>query len=183
MSVPLEGWSLYRALTEVADVHLVTHVRNRENILKQGVQEGSQFTALDSTPVEKPLDKVGELLRGSAGVGWTTATALSALPYYYFEEVLWQRFGARIKAREFDLVHRYTPISPTTPSTLAARCKAAAVSTIEKPRPRLALRTQWPLSSGWSPGAWSSRWSKGAVKRCGSDSRWLIGRSPSGRRS
>lgn len=146
VSVPLEGWSLYRALTEVADVHLVTHVRNRENILKQGVQEGSQFTALDSSPVEKPLDKVGSLLRGgNAGVGWTTATALSALPYYYFEEVLWQRFGARIKAREFDLVHRYTPISPTTPSTLAARCKEAGVPFVMGP---LNGGLPWPKGFG-----------------------------------
>jgi glycosyltransferase involved in cell wall biosynthesis len=145
VSVPLEGWSLYHALTEVADVHLVTQVRNRENILKQGVREGSQFTALDSTPVEKPLDKVGQLLRGSAGVGWTTATALSVLPYYYFEEVLWQRFGARIRAREFDLVHRYTPISPTTPSTLAARCKAAGVPFLMGP---LNGGLPWPKGFG-----------------------------------
>lgn len=145
VSVPLEGWSLYHALAEVADVHLVTHVRNRENILKQGVQEGSQFTALDSTPVEKPLDKVGEVLRGKTGVGWTTATALSALPYYYFEEVLWRRFGPRIEAGEFDLVHRYTPISPTTPSTLAARCKKAGVPFVMGP---LNGGLPWPKGFG-----------------------------------
>lgn len=133
VSVPLEGWSLARALAEVADVHLVTQVRNRENILKQGLVEGRDFTALDSTPVERPLEKVGEVLRGKAGVGWTTATALSVLPYYYFEELLWRRFGDRIRAKEFDVVHRYTPISPTTPSTLAPRCAEAGVPFIMGP--------------------------------------------------
>jgi glycosyltransferase involved in cell wall biosynthesis len=145
VSVPLEGWSLARALAEVADVHLVTQVRNRENILKQGLMEGRDFTALDSTPVEKPLEKVGGLLRGQAGVGWTTATALSVLPYYYFEELLWRRFGDRIRAREFDVVHRYTPISPTTPSTLAARCHAAGVPFIMGP---LNGGLPWPKGFG-----------------------------------
>ncbi|MBJ6760823.1 glycosyltransferase [Myxococcaceae bacterium JPH2] len=145
VSVPLEGWSLFHALTDVADVHLVTQVRNRENILKQGLVEGRDFTALDSTPVERPLDKVGGLLRGQAGVGWTTATALSVLPYYFFEELLWRRFGARIQAREFDVVHRYTPISPTTPSTLAARCQKAGVPFIMGP---LNGGLPWPKGFG-----------------------------------
>lgn len=145
VSVPLEGWSLAHALAQVADVHLVTHTRNRENILKQGWVEGKDFTALDSTPVERPLDKVGTLLRGQAGVGWTTATALSVLPYYYFEELLWRRFGDRIRAREYDLVHRYTPISPTTPSTLAMRCEAAGVPFVMGP---LNGGLPWPKGFG-----------------------------------
>lgn len=145
VSVPLVGWSLYRALTEVADVHLVTNVRNRESILNQGLREGSDFTALDSSPVENPLNRIGGLMLLRGSVGWTTATAMSALPYYYFEEALWRRFGPRIKAREFDLVHRATPLSPTTPSTLAARCKAAGVPFVLGP---LNGGLPWPKGFG-----------------------------------
>ena len=122
VSVPLEGWSLYHALTEVADVHLVTHVRNRENLLKAGVKPEA-FTALDTAAVDRPLEKVGEVLRGKANLGWTTFTALGAVSYYLFEALLWQRFGERIEAREYDVVHRLTPISPTTPSLIAALCE------------------------------------------------------------
>ena len=71
--------------------------------------------------------RVGQLLRGKSGVNWTTSTALQTLAYPYFERLVWRRFGARIRGGEFDIVHRITPLSPTTPSPLAARCAAAGV--------------------------------------------------------
>lgn len=131
-SVPLVGWSHAQALSALADVHLVTQVRNEENIRKAGVPE-DRFTALDTRAVEAPLEKVGKLLRGEGGLGQTTATALSAFSYYLFEYLLWQRFGARIKAREFDIVHRLTPLSPTTPSIIAGRCRRAGVPFVVGP--------------------------------------------------
>src|SRR5579872_6192245 len=125
-SVPLVGWSHWRALSRVVDGHLVTQVRNEENILKAG-EPRERFTALDSTPVERRVDRIGRVLRGSAGGGLTTMTALSALSYYYFEELLWRKFGKRIAAGEWDIVHRLTPLSPTTPSILASRCRKHGV--------------------------------------------------------
>jgi alpha-maltose-1-phosphate synthase len=120
-SVPLVGWSHWRALSRVVDGHLVTHIRNRENILKSG-EPPERFTALDSTPVERHVQRLGQVLRGRSGGGLTTLMALSALPYYYFEHILWRQFGERIAAHEWDVVHRLTPLSPTTPSLLAAKC-------------------------------------------------------------
>ena len=61
-------------------------------------------------------------MRRKAKLGWTFSTANRVLPYWYFEHVLWQTLGARIAAREFDVVHRLTPLSPTTPSVIAGRC-------------------------------------------------------------
>jgi glycosyltransferase involved in cell wall biosynthesis len=117
-SVPLEGWSLSRALAKITDAHLVTHIRNREAIVRAGLTEGRDFSVIDNERVAGPLYKLSELLRGGTGKGWTTITAFSALAYYAFEKELWRQFKDRICAREFDLVHRITPISPTHQSLI-----------------------------------------------------------------
>lgn len=132
VSVPLVGWSHARAVARRIDTHTVTQVRNRDAFLRAGVPE-SQFTAIDSEAVAARIYKLATLIRGGSGKGWTTNTALSALSYLYFERLLWKQFGPRIRAGEFDLVHRITPLSPTVPSPIARRCRAAGVPFILGP--------------------------------------------------
>jgi glycosyltransferase involved in cell wall biosynthesis len=126
-SVPLVGWSHCAAIAKLTDAHVVTQVRNREAFLRAGWREDVDFTSIDSEAAARPLWRFDRLLRSATGLGWTATTALAALPYYYFEHLVWRRFGARIQSGEFALVHRVTPLSPTTPSTIAARCRAAGV--------------------------------------------------------
>jgi alpha-maltose-1-phosphate synthase len=133
VSVPLEGWSHARAIAEVCDVHLVTQVRNRDAIRRAGLKEGVDFTAIDSEMVARPAWKVAQLIRGGSNHGWTTVTAIGSLTYWYFEELVWKNFGAKVEARQFDVVHRLTPLSPTTPSSLARRCKRAGVPFVMGP--------------------------------------------------
>lgn len=127
VSVPLEGWSHSKAIASMTDAHLVTQIRNREAIERTGWVEGREFTAIDSEAVAKPLWKMASMLRGGAGKGWTTVTAVEALSYYWHERLIWKKFGERIRAGEFDVVHRVTPLSPTTPSLIARKCARAGV--------------------------------------------------------
>ena len=120
-SVPLIGWSFSRALAKLADVHLATQVRNRDAIIRAGLIEGRDFTAIDNERVAAPISKLADMLRGGAGKGWTTRMAMSSLVYYSFELELWRQLRPRIAAREFDLVHRITPLSPTSQSIIAKR--------------------------------------------------------------
>jgi glycosyltransferase involved in cell wall biosynthesis len=132
-SVPLVGWSLAAALREVADVHLVTQVRNRETILAEGWVEGQDFTAVDSEALMRPVWKIAEKLRMGQGKGWTVLQAIASATYPYFEHLVWRQFGAEIRAKKYDIVHRITPLSPTATSSLAKKCKAAGVPFILGP--------------------------------------------------
>jgi glycosyltransferase involved in cell wall biosynthesis len=145
VSVPLIGWSLSQALSKITDSHLVTQVRNRRAILDAGLSEGHDFTAIDSEAVGRPLWRLSNFLRGEAGTAWTVATATAALSYYYFERLVWKNFRKRLEAREFDVVHRITPLSPTIPSILARKCESLRVPFIAGP---LNGGVPWPPGFG-----------------------------------
>jgi glycosyltransferase involved in cell wall biosynthesis len=126
-SVPLVGWSHAIALRKLVDGHIVTQVRNRDAFLRAGLVENQDFTAIDSERLARPLWKLASLLRRGNEAGWTTLQAIAPISYYYFERLVRKQFGHDIASRRFDLVHRLTPLSPTTPSILAKDCARAGV--------------------------------------------------------
>lgn len=154
-SVPLEGWSLSQALRKYTSAHIATHIRNRDAMVRAGLVEGQDFTAIDNEYIASPLHKLGNALRGGAGVGWTTGMALSSLAYYAFEHELWRQFRARIQNGEFDLIHRITPLSPTNQSLLAKRLFKSRVPFVIG-----------PLNGGVP-------WPKGFISRQHAEKEWL----------
>ena len=155
VSVPLVGWSLSRAIADVTHAHLVTQVRNRAAILRAGLTEGEDFTAIDNEYVAAPLFKLSNLLRGGIGVGWTTASAFSSLSYYAFEREVWLKFRGRLKAGEFDIVHRITPLSPTSQSIITKRVAKLGIPFV-----------LGPLNGGVP-------WPKGFIDRQHAEKEWL----------
>jgi glycosyltransferase involved in cell wall biosynthesis len=129
-SIPLYGWSQSQALSELTDVHVVTQHWNGPAFLRAGFTD---FTGIDTSIVHEPMKVLIAALRGGEQKGWTLDTALSALEYYYFEQLVWQRFKQLIKSGEFDLVHRITPSSPTSASLIAKKCAKAGVPFILGP--------------------------------------------------
>lgn len=133
VSVPLVGWSHYQALSRIVDTHLVTQIRNRAALLRAGLVEGKDFTAIDSEAFARPLDKLGQKIRGGKGKGWTTMMAIRALSQPHFEKLFWKQFKVRLQKREFDLVHQLTPLSPTLAPRPATWCKKIYVPFIWGP--------------------------------------------------
>jgi len=129
-SVPLVGWfhcqALHR-LTASLDAHIVTQVRNTDAFVRQGWRPGVDFTAVDTELIARPMWRLDEGLRKATGLGWTASTALAPISYAYFEYQVWKEFGQSIKARQWDVVHRVTSLSPTTPSVIAGACRRAGV--------------------------------------------------------
>lgn len=127
VSVPLIGWSLSQAISKQASTHIVTQVRNRQAFIRAGLVEGTDFTAIDNEFLASPLSKFAERIRGGRGKGWTTSTAVASLAYYSFEMMVWRQFRERLIAGEFNLVHRVTPVSPTSQSPIAKRLAAHGI--------------------------------------------------------
>jgi glycosyltransferase involved in cell wall biosynthesis len=125
-SVPLVGWSHARALQRAVGGHLVTQIRNASAFERAGV-DPADYTAIDSEKVARRVHALGAAFGRASGKGWTARMALSAVSYEYFERLVWKAFGPRIRAGEFSVVHRVTPLSPTLPSPIAVRCAQAGV--------------------------------------------------------
>lgn len=145
VSVPLIAWSLSDAIGRRVDVHLVTHVRNRAAILRQGWREGEQFTALDTEWATLAIYRLARFLGGRNNKGWTIHQALAPLGCLAFEMAAWKRFGPDLRAGKYDIVHRVTPMSPTTPSLLGPRLKRLGIPLIIGP---LNGGVPWPKGFG-----------------------------------
>lgn len=125
-SLPVVGYKSALALSREADVTLITHLRNRENIEK-AAPEGLRVRYVDNEYIASPLYKLGTVLRGGSAVGWTTNIALSYPSYLAFEWEAWKLCRDEIRAGKFDVIHRITPMTPTLPSYMATRSKVPFV--------------------------------------------------------
>ena len=133
VSVPLVGWSHSTAIQRATGGHIVTQIRNRQDFIDAGLEEGKDFTAIDSEKVAGRLYRLNTRLR-KLGLGWTTTAAISSISYYYFEKLAAKHFENQLRNGEFDLVHRVTPLSPTSSSPSFSKvCKKHNIPLIVGP--------------------------------------------------
>ncbi len=124
-SVPLLGWRGAESLSRIANVHLVTQVRNKKAILRS--RPPWPCTFIDTEDVAGPLYRLGVRLRRGTGRAWTLNSLIASLSYPLFEKRAWKCLGERVQNKQFDVVHRLTPVSPAFASSFAKRCAALAV--------------------------------------------------------
>lgn len=119
-SLPIVGYKYAKALTRYADVTLVTHVRNRPAMEAAGDMPASVHY-IDTEWLAAPVHRLAHLLRGGDQVAWSVAAIMGYPSYLAFEFQAWRRFREQVWSGAFDLIHRITPMSPTTPSPIAKR--------------------------------------------------------------
>jgi glycosyltransferase involved in cell wall biosynthesis len=120
-SVPLEAYSLARALgqREDVDLTLVSQIRSRKALESDPIAEQAALQFIDNEFLARPMFRLGEILQLGSQLSLTTAAALSWPAYIIFEKMVHRRFGGDLRAHSFDLLHRLSPISPTLGSPLA----------------------------------------------------------------
>jgi glycosyltransferase involved in cell wall biosynthesis len=118
-SSPFFGYQMVRAIARKVDqATLVTQVRNQGSMTKEDVGV-AEMTFVDSEYIANPCWRLASWLRGDPNKAWTVAVALSYFSSLAFDWEVWKQFGTRLKRGEFHMVHRVTPLSPTTPSPMA----------------------------------------------------------------
>lgn len=132
ISVPLVGWMHVQAIAEFADIHLVTHERNRENILACGFP-ASRVSFVTTSLLERAAQAVAHALEGGGAMGGATRTAFAVPAYYLFERAAHLLMRERLVSGEFDLVHRVTPVSPALPSPFVVRARRLRVPFVVGP--------------------------------------------------
>ncbi len=126
-SAALVGWACARAVAAETEAHIVTEWRNRDDFLRAGLVEGKDFTAINNRRLQHLSWSMTNKLSGKGSFSWSLYAMLSNLAYPWFERKLWKAFGPRLRAGEFDVVHRILPLSPTTPSWIAPKLKKIGV--------------------------------------------------------
>jgi glycosyltransferase involved in cell wall biosynthesis len=125
-SVPLEGYNYFHEVSQVADVTLVTHIRNRPAIEKRA--ETADIHYIDENPlIAKYHDGIEKLVNNSKKVIWQLYHLLTYPTYAEFNHRVYKQFGPRIRAGEFDIVHALTPMMPRYPVKAVQACAAAKV--------------------------------------------------------
>jgi glycosyltransferase involved in cell wall biosynthesis len=133
IGLPLVGWWNMQAVSEIADIHVVTHERNRDDILDAGFPP-ERVTFIKALPFARYLKDRGGRIgpKEASGVGSINASVHA--PFYYdFERRVLRKFGKRLRQGEFDLVHRVTPVSRMLPSLIAGPLKKMGVPFVVGP--------------------------------------------------
>lgn len=118
-SLPGFSYSLAKAISDNVDAVLVTHVRNKKDIISAVNGRFKEIIYIDNEYISSPLFKMGNFLKKIGIGGWMTNMALRYPSNIAFEYEIYKLLKERINNNEFDFIHRISPVSPTVPSPIA----------------------------------------------------------------
>jgi glycosyltransferase involved in cell wall biosynthesis len=122
-SVPLVGYKFYRHIGELAQVTLVTHVRNEKAL--RALHPDAEIIVIEESALLAGWHKIAtrlSTLRGSTI--WPLYHTLTYPTYADFDRKVLREMGARITDGHFDVVHAITPMMPRYPYSVHKVCGA-----------------------------------------------------------
>lgn len=121
-SVPLVGYNFFKSIAQFANVHLVTHCRNRSALRRFGV--ASNVTYYEQTWLEKVYYRIIRRLSTFRGqTVWPIRHLLQFPIYFFFDRFVSKTFSSSVKRGDYDLVHALTPIMPRYPYRILRFCR------------------------------------------------------------
>ena len=122
-SEPLSGWKWARELDRRVDLHVITHVRNREAIERAGTLNGTVYY-VDTEKTANRINALNDRLWPKAAT--VNRLMLDAFALRAFDREAYKVARRLVAAGEVELIHRVSPIShETSPPRMthtAARC-------------------------------------------------------------
>lgn len=119
-SVPLVAFNLWDALSRIAEVHLVTHVRNRNAM--EAARQGRSVSYIEEPKSVARYAALIQRLTMRESVNWPLFHALSYPVYVAFNRGVYERFASSVRNGDHDVVHAFTPVLPRYPVALAQAC-------------------------------------------------------------
>jgi len=118
-SLPGFSYSLADSIAHNVDVVLVTHIRNKADISKINTHNFKEIIYIDNEYIASPLYKFSLLLKRIGIGGFMTSMALKYPSNIAFEYETYKMLKKRFNNKEFDFIHRISPVSPTVSSPIA----------------------------------------------------------------
>jgi glycosyltransferase involved in cell wall biosynthesis len=120
-SVPLVGYNLFNGISELADVTLVTHERNRMAL--EGVRNRRNIEYINENPWVSGYYRTVHKLLLKNDANWPMRHLLSYPVYAEFNHKVSARYQNKIKQGHYDVVHSITPMIPRYPVKVVNACK------------------------------------------------------------
>ncbi|MDJ0730411.1 MAG: glycosyltransferase family 4 protein [Crocosphaera sp.] len=120
-SVPLEGYNYYNGISQLCDVTLVTHIRNKKALEKH--PEHQDVIYINESQFSKVYHKIIAALTSIGRKNWPLYIALSYPIYEEFNRQVYQQFKDKVLEQKYDVVHVITPMMPRYPSKIIKACQ------------------------------------------------------------
>lgn len=124
-SVPLEGYKYYEAISQLVEVTLVTHERNKSALSKllSSQHSSQEVFYIHESELIKKYHKLVASFTYSGKKNWPLYNALSYLVYAEFNRKVYEQFKSQVLKGEYDIVHALTPMIPRYPVKTVKACE------------------------------------------------------------